>query len=154
MVSTGPYAEDTDILTGKPVKDLTFNTFDDDAMCGAYQVRSAQVGLCQDCPAWSFPGPDGKCVKKTCESEHQFINPIGQCQECWGKHTFPDDDGFGCGKVDCAEGEYLTREGDCSTTCGEYEYHDLAGKKCEKAVAAMREFLGVEPDWTKYGPNT
>ena len=150
LLAKGQFLEGTDIMEGKPLKELTFNKFDNDAMCGAYEVPSGQAGLCQACPGWTFPSADGLCVKKKCESEHQFLNPIGQCQECWGTHTFPDDNGFGCGKVDCAAGEYLTRDGECSTTCGEHEYHDLAGKRCEKAVAAMREFLNAEPDWKKY----
>jgi hypothetical protein len=143
LFAKGPFLPDTKIFSGKAAMDLTFNKFDNEAMCGAYQVHMAQWNLCQDCPGWNFPAADGRtCVPKKCESEHQFINPIGECQECPGVHTFPDDDGFGCNKIDCAEGEYLTRDGECSATCGEHEYHDLAGKRCVKGVAAMREILG------------
>jgi len=41
LVSKGPFLEGTSILTGKPLKSLVFNKFDNgDEMCGAYEVPS------------------------------------------------------------------------------------------------------------------
>merc|ERR1711998_341187 len=46
LFAQGPYLPDTKIFTGKPAFDLIFNKFDNEAMCGAYQVHQAQYNLC------------------------------------------------------------------------------------------------------------
>lgn len=72
VYSRGQFLPDTKIFSGgKAAVELTFNVFDNESMCGAYQAHMALWNLCMDCTSWSFPGADGKtCEPKRCESEH------------------------------------------------------------------------------------
>lgn len=49
LAAKGKFIEGKNVVDDKdaaPIEQLTFNTFDNGAMCGAYEIPSGQAGLC------------------------------------------------------------------------------------------------------------